>query len=35
MPNPGDWLDTYNHGNVTYDEFKGKKITETKNVLYI
>jgi len=35
MPKDGDWLDSYNHGNVGFDEFKGKKITSTKNVLYI
>ena len=35
MPEPGDWLDSYNHGCWTYDDFKGKQITGTKNVLYI
>ena len=35
MPHSGDWLDSFNHGCVNYDEFKGKKITATKNVLYI
>lgn len=35
MPERGDWLDSYNHGCIGYDDFKGKKITTTKNVLYI
>jgi len=35
MPEDGDWLDSYNHGSIGFDEFKGKKITSTKNVLYI
>ena len=35
MPKDGDWLDSYNHGCIGFDDFKGKKITATKNVLYI
>ena len=35
MPKAGDWLDSYNHGCYGYDKFGGKKITTTKNTLYI
>ena len=35
MPLDKDWLDFYNHGCVSYDEFKGKRISSSKNVLYI
>jgi len=34
-PLPGDWLDSYNHGCYGYDKFGGKKITPTKDTLYI
>ena len=34
-PEPGEWLWEYNHGNYGYDQWGGKKITATKNTIYI
>ena len=34
-PVQGDWLWQYNHGCYGYDQFQGKKITQTKNTIYI
>lgn len=34
-PKHGDWLDVYPHKGQSYDEFKGRRIKETKNVLYL
>jgi len=34
-PTQGDWLYPYGHNGQTYDNFRGKKIDSTKNVLYI
>ena len=35
VPESGDWLDHYNHGCSGYEQFQGKKLTATKNTLYI
>lgn len=35
MPKPGDWLDSYNHGYLGYDNFGGKIAGPTRNVIYI
>lgn len=35
MPEPGDWLDSYNHGYLGYDKFLGKWATPTRNKIYI
>lgn len=34
-PQPGDWLDYYNHSCYKYNEFAGKIVTARRNVLYI
>ena len=35
MPESGDWLDDYNHGCYTYDQFGGKIILPARSTLYI
>ena len=35
VPKYGDWLDDRNHSCVVYDDFKAKRLTVTKNTLYI
>lgn len=35
LPQPGDWLDSYNHGYLGYDKFGGKIAGPKRNVIYI
>ena len=35
MPESGDWLDDYKHGNCGYDNFGGKAYSDSFNTLYI
>ena len=35
LPQPGDWLDSYNHGYLGYDQFGGKIASQNRNVIYI
>ena len=35
MPESGDWLDSYNHGYLGYDQFGGKMAGPNRNVIYI
>ena len=35
MPEDGDWLDSYKHGNCGYDNFGGKAYSDSFNTLYI
>lgn len=35
MPDEGDWLDDVKHGNCGYDNFRGKKYSDSYNMLYI
>ena len=35
VPEEGDWLDSSCHDCVGYDQFKGKKITEARQTIYV